>query len=242
MSSPALVEYYQPTEFRVGKVLSRSFTVLRKHFVLFLGVCAAAGLPGLALLLLIYERPDLFWLGWALVLWGLLLNAICQALLVFGAFQDLRGRPVRAMESVSYGLKRFGPVLLTSACVAIAEILGVVLLIIPGMILGVLLSVSLPACVVEKLGPFASMKRSYELANGYGWPIFGVLFLIGLADAVINGILSAMHSQSIVIVFVQFAIRIAITAYTAVVAAIIYHDLRVLKEGTDIEKIASVFE
>src|SRR5262249_33775336 len=113
-----------------------------------------------------------------------------------GAFQDMRGRPFEIGESLSKGLNRFLPIVGLSFCIGIAVIVGVVLLIIPAFIFSAMLYVALPACVVERLGPFQSMGRSADLTKGFRWSVFGIAVLLaivnGVADKVIQLIFLAI--------------------------------------------------
>ena len=105
--------------------------------------------------------------------------------------------------------------------------------------------VAIPACVIEKLGVFASMGRSNDLTRGYRWPIFGVFLIVGIVSAVSSGLLAFLLSMAggspIEWVF-NFGLQVVTTAYSSVLVAVIYHNLRVAKEGVDVSKIASVFD
>jgi hypothetical protein len=74
-----------------------------------------------------------------------------------------------------------------SAAIAAAGILailgmivGTVLLVIPGVIVGVSLSMTTAAVVVEDRAPLAALKRSRELTRGHLW-VLSALFLGWLA-------------------------------------------------------------
>ena len=238
-------EYYHPIEFRVGRVMSRAFEVLFGNFIIFIAISAIAAAP---LFLFALATPGGSGRSWAAIV-GLLLHfvlsALCQAMIVYATFQALRGRGVRAGESIARGLQRLGPILLTSILVGIIVALGTVLLVIPGIIASVILCVAIPACVVERLGPIESIERSSYLSRGYRWPIFGAFLAIGIvsivADALITGLTKGAES-----VWLSPAISLVwntlVTAYQTVLVAIMYHDLRVVKDGIDLEHIASVFD
>jgi hypothetical protein len=54
---------------------------------------------------------------------------------------------------------------------------GLILLIVPGLYVAVALSMSLPALVLEKQGPFAAMAYSRRLVRGNWWRTFAILFV-----------------------------------------------------------------
>lgn len=234
---------YQPAEFRVGQALSRALEVLLRNFATFALISAVATLPSLFSEWIIVNggHPNV-WLQVGLLL---LLSPLCTAMIVFATFQTLRGRAASPAESAGRGLQRFAPVLTATLLEGIIEGLGLVLLVVPGLIAMVMLVVTLPACVVERLGPWASLQRSVELTRGFRWPIFGGLFLVGIVDlagdAAIRG--AALHpGTAVVYAVVSYLWAALLRAYQSVLITIIYHDLRVAKEGIDLDRIAAVFD
>ncbi len=83
------------------------------------------------------------------------------------AAQATIGDPVDAEASYRYGFKRLGSVLLVSLLVGLAVLGGFILLIIPGIIFLVFLSVSIPALVVENRRGTDAMSRSWNLVKGH---------------------------------------------------------------------------
>lgn len=123
--------------------------------------------------------------------------------------------------------------------------LGFILFIVPGLILLTMWFVATPACVVEQLGPFKSMGRSAALTGGHRWKIFGLMLLLfvinGVGSGMIGGILAVVGGPTLVLIGSLIWSGIWGACY-AVAAVVTYHDLRVAKEGIDIEQIASVFD
>jgi len=175
----------------------------------------------------------------------LVLSLVSQAVVLYGAFQDMRGRPVNLGESLKVGLRRFFPILGLAIVLGLALMLATFLLVIPGLILFTIWFVALPACVVEQLGPFGSMGRSSQLTKGNRWKVFGliiVLFLIsGIVGGMVNVVLGLLRSPILLMIgsLVWNGIWGALYAIAVVVT---YHDLRVVKEGVDIDQIAAVFD
>jgi hypothetical protein len=235
---PASVE----DDFRVGRVLSRSFAILLRKLPQFVGLSAIAVLPNLVLPFLAAGRSGLL-SGVAGIL-GFILPFIVQAVILYGAFQVMRGLPFRVGASLRIGLARFLPLLGTTICMGLAIGVAALLLIVPGFIVAAMLFVSVPVCVVERLGPFKSMRRSGTLTNGHRWKIFGILLLfiiVGMiSTAVLTLILSAVAGVAALVGLLIW--QAVLTAYYAVITVTAYHDLRVAKEGVDIDRIAAVFE
>jgi hypothetical protein len=123
-------------------------------------------------------------------------------------------------------------------------------LLIPGIWLAVAWSLFPPALVAEKIGGPAALGRSFNLVRGRWWPTFGVWFLFLLVIWVLNSIL---NQAVLSVVFSDFGSAFAfvvllavagiiseliVTPFGAAVVTVLYYDLRVRKEGLDIELMA----
>jgi pheromone shutdown protein TraB len=98
--------------------------------------------------------------------------------------------------------------------------------------------------VVERLGPIESMSRSADLTTGHRWPILGVAFAWGLIVIVVTiAIAAAMQgTSSLATQLLTWIWQVLSGSFTAVYSAILYHDLRAVREGIGIDEIASVFD
>jgi hypothetical protein len=120
---------------------------------------------------------------------AMVLGALSQAIVLYGAFEDMRGRPVNLLESLRFGLRRAFPVLGVAVLVPILAGLAALMLIFPGAIVLTTLLVAMPACVAEKLGPLQSMRRSAQLTKGHRWAIFGIWIATTLAWGIVQSVL-----------------------------------------------------
>jgi hypothetical protein len=179
----------------------------------------------------------------SVIVW-IILNVVTEATVLYGSFQAMRNRPVEIGESFKKGLARLVPIIGLSICLGLAVGLGAILLLVPGLILLSMFFVSLPACVVEGLGPFQSMGRSSALTKGHRWKIFGIWILLMIVAGVVGSIITTILSVAglVVAVIGQMVWDALMGAYQSIVVAVAYHDLRVAKEGVDIDHIAAVFD
>lgn len=236
-------------DFRVGRVISRTFSVFSRNFPIFFAINAVAVVPE------ILSKHDevgralgLSPSGYMALVTGVLafvLSTLCQAVVLYGAFQDMSGRPVRLVDSVQIGLRRFFPIIGISISTGLLITFGTLLLIIPGVIAFTLSFVAIPACVVERLSPFASIDRSARLTKGYRWPILGMLLALGIGSAIISGVITGGGVTlvgAIPALILDMVWSVIWNACYAILAVVTYHDLRVAKEGVDTEQIAAVFE
>jgi hypothetical protein len=230
----------------MGAVISRSTSLLWRHFPTFFVVGLIASAP-ILLQSSTAERMDeisgqLLWLMFILV-WLMVFSTIGQAVVMHGAFQDMRHGPVRLVDSLNVVLRCFWA-LIGLALAGLLAVLGLMLLMVPGLILSTLWFVGVPACIVEQLGPWTSLRRSRELIEGHRWKVFGltVLLVIGnIAGSLVEWWVTAAMSPIVADVGALMWTGIW-TAFTATTTIVTYHDLRVAKEGRDIEQIAVVFD
>jgi hypothetical protein len=253
MSGPlSILDYRQPVEFHIGDVFVKSWRVLTRHFVTFVLLVGIAEVPLLVTnSSLQTSAPHIGRLSLSDALMALtalflqlFLGVFAQSVVVFAAFQDLRGKEVTFGESFQHGLSRFLPVIVLSLLVAIVFVLGLMLCLVPGLIALAALYVALPVCVVERLGPIRSMSRSTDLTSGHWWPILGVVVGVSLVTMIVNGaIRSALPADPVMpSVAAAWIWGVLANSFSAVFTAILYHDLRAVKEGIGIEQIAAVFD
>src|SRR5262245_4165410 len=197
---------------------------------------------------------------------AIVLGTLGEAVIVHAAFQDMQRRPVRLAESLNVALRRFLPivgvvfvvVLLIRLVGAVAFVLvfsvafaldfsiedeylqnvGLILLIIPGLILYAMWFVAVPACVVERLGSWTSLRRSRDLTKGHRWKLCGLALLPIIPSLGITFGLATAAGPIVGPIISWFCTGIW-AAFAAVVGAVTYHDLRVDK---DIEQITDVFD
>jgi hypothetical protein len=247
--------------FSIGQVFERSFSVLFKNLVPFLILSAIAMSPYLILYwdqaALTFGQPGViaadptkvfrnFGSSFVLSLvLGAVLKTLCEAAILVGAFQVMRGQPFRVMDSLRKGLGRFWAILGLLIVQGIGEAFGFMLLIVPGLILVTMWYVALPACVVEKMGPMTSLSRSAALTKGSRWKIFGLLILLVLLGAILGGVINGtmiVTGNKFAYVIGQYVLQVGVVAFGSIVGVVVYHDLRVAKEGIDTDRIAAVFD
>jgi hypothetical protein len=132
-----------------------------------------------------------------------------------------------------------------------------VLLIAPGILVvvfavwwSVACRVAVPAVMMEDLRGARAVRRSLALVSGAWWPTFGTLLLadllVGILTLVVNAILGALvdvlvpasHLASHVFVLTsleQVLSAVAVVPFACAIATVVSVDLRVRKEGLDLE-------
>jgi hypothetical protein len=88
------------------------------------------------------------------------------------------------------------------------------------------------------------MSRSADLTTGHRWPILAVGVAWWIVVFVVSlSIRAAMPSDpALPTQLLNWVWQVLAGSFTAVYAAILYHDLRAVREGIGIDEIASVFD
>lgn len=129
-------------------------------------------------------------LGVLFTLFGMFL---LQAALV-KAVQDVRdGRvDLDLQATVSAALPFVGSVAVASILASIGIVIGLALIIVPGLILLTFWSLIVPWIVIGGSGTLESFGRSWRTVSGYAWNVFGtfvLVFLILIAGEIVLGLI-----------------------------------------------------
>lgn len=148
-------------------------------------------------------------------------------------------------------------------------LVGILILVVAGAIVGSYLSIKFsvapPAMVLENLGVFAAIGRSWSLTRGNFWRLFGINILTNIIISMVGGVFVSITSVigafstvvassstndfmgalsiTFIIYMVMTAISLLITLpFSSSVNALLYIDLRMRKEGLDVELRNAVAE
>lgn len=162
------------------------------------------------------------------------------------------GSAAGVAEPIRHALRRFGSLLWLAIAAVIAVAIGFVLLIVPGVYLGVAFALALPALIVEDVRGIKALRRSRRLVTGAWWRMFAIVliayflvpFIIGAVTLLAaNAVLLASPASAPAFVLtgnlattLQNLLAIPLQAGLVVVA---YYDRRVRTEGLDLELLAA---
>ncbi|MFL6800887.1 MAG: hypothetical protein ACJ8EQ_03860 [Sphingomicrobium sp.] len=199
-----------------------------------------AGVAGMAVMSAIFT-----------VIWGLVTTMV-QAVLVRAVIAASRGQGASLASSVLDAVQVAPALIGLSLVTSAATILGLALLIVPGMMLWVMWSVAVPVLVVERADIVTALRRSSWLTRGSRRTVFGlILILIAISLTVSIGVefgtgewdnsdpAAALGNP------IHLGLRIFGNAVQAslfaLVTASLYVDLRHSKEGPTSENLEQVF-
>jgi len=235
-------------DYSIGDIISETFRILMGSPAKFLLVAAITVIPaviGYVIAGPLALVPGMGTAGWVVLLFRMIIGFLTQAAITYGAFEILRGRDFDVAHAISSALARFGPLALLSIALSLMIGVGSALLLVPGLIILCMYYVSLAVCVVEKTGVGDSLGRSRALTKGFRWKILGQLAVLFIPLYVlifaITYVFRAAGSPMLGI-GIQQIVGIVLAAITSILASVTYFRLRNLKEGVDLDRIASVFD
>jgi len=245
-----------------GELLDRTFSLYRTHFALFLGIFA---LPHLVVLAyqcvgLVFQSPNpklpnlFFSFLWSIGagFLALAVSAASQAATVVAVSQVHLDRPAGVMESFQRVKNQILPVVGLSLLIGLTAGAACLALIVPGVLLLIMWSLSVPAKVLENKGILDSMSRSADLTRGSRGRIFviwllffvlsiGVSLLLRWPVEIAAGVTSIFALQragagwQAALLVSTFVSECLVGPLATIAFSLVYYDERVRKEAFDLQ-------
>jgi hypothetical protein len=225
----------------IGRALDAALAVYRRHFVAIAAAMAIAVVP--LELLTLAPRP------WSL-LGGLLQTVVLGG--VTPGVATLVVADVRAgVEPTAAGVwRRLAPMLtglvLSVTLAVVLASLSILLLLVPFLLLVVWFQFVGEVVVIERKTFFAAMGASRDLVQGSYWRVAGYAILGAILTGAVSGVLAAapqalaeqvgLHVAATTAIGDVLAIvsRVLVAPVQALLMALLYFDLRMRHEGSDI--------
>jgi len=225
----------------IGRALDAALAVYRRHFLAIAAAMAIAVVP--LELLTLAPRP------WSL-LGGLLQTVVLGG--VTPGVATLVVADVRAgVEPTAAGVwRRLAPMLtglvLSVTLAVVLASLSILLLLVPFLLLVVWFQFVGEVVVIERKTFFAAMGASRDLVQGSYWRVAGYAILGAILTGAVSGVLAAapqalaaqvgLHVAATTAIGDVLAIvsRVLVAPVQALLMALLYFDLRMRHEGSDI--------
>ena len=181
-----------------------------------------------------------------------LIGVVASQLATAASFQIVSGDYLDTsptwQESLRAALRKLHSVLWVTVLGGICVVIGAVACIVPGVYLYTMFAVAIPVLLFEDKRGGKALSRSRSLIQGRGWATFAVLIVTAILSSVVRlplqGILLAMvgHGNDVADAFARSLANIVstvvVTPFSAAVVTVLYFDMRVRKEGFDLELLA----
>lgn len=246
--------------FDLGRVVERTFGAIGANGLpLFLMAVIFVGLPQVALAWgqsqFIEANSDLMTAG--VIVWlislvvGVICNVIMQGVVTHAVVADLQGRKSTIGESLGVALRSFWVLLGVGIVAGLAMMLGLVLLVVPGILIMLVWLVAGPVVVAEGAGVGRALQRSRDLTRNHRWwlllltVVYIVIswiigMMIGIAGMAAIGFEANGGLNFVTLVLAPLAQAISTLLWASIIAAT-YVELRTVKEGGG-QTIAAIFD
>jgi hypothetical protein len=169
----------------------------------------------------------------ALALLALLISLVATTLFtgmvveLVADVQDGR-RDASAGQLLKAAAPVLGQLILVGVVAGVGIVIGLVLLIVPGLILLTLWSVAAPVVVLERPAGLRALRRSRELVRGNGWQVFGVILVLGILVIVLGSAIevAAASAGTAAGLVVRVVVSVLSAPLSALASAVLYFELR----------------
>jgi Protein of unknown function (DUF2510) len=248
----------------IGECLDAGITLYRTRFLDMVKAVAVVTVPIQVLSILVSlslprgsdaTADSRAWASVAGVLLVALVGVVATGLASAASFKIISdaylGMTTGWRASLRFGLARLGPVVWLTVLHLVLLLLAFVACILPGVWLYAAWAVATPALLFENVRGRRALGRSLELVRGRWWPVAATLLIttlvVSLASGVFTSIITLPLTASLgsgdpLVVLVRGVVSGAASVLTvpfrAAIVAVLYFDLRVRKEGFDIQLMA----
>jgi len=247
--------YLEP--MTAGMILDRSFRIYVQNFALMIGLTAMVHVPILMLTvgapILRYSSDILGGLASLFAALGVLLGLIIVTPLVTGAAtkavsEKFLGNEVTALSALKFAWNYVWTLLLIQLVVGLIVFGGFLLLIVPGILWTLSYSLIVPVAVLENSSNRTVIRhRSWQLVKGNRGKVFIVMLVVVLTQILLGGSGSLFIQLSygpesqvgeILAGIVSGIAGMLTYPLQAIAVTLLYYDLRIRKEGFDLEMLS----
>jgi hypothetical protein len=222
------------TKFGIGSVLGTSVRLFMNNIVPFMALAFMLYVPALQLRHQMPLENRSLWLFGL----GLLLDSVLAAIVTYGVLKDLQGTRPSFKDCIVTGLRQAPFVLGVAVLSFIAIVIGMVLLVIPGLIVATMVYVAVPVALVERPGMMESLRRSRDLVDGHKGSLFVILLLTWGMKAALSRWFAAMFPGDMQ-VYATITTESICGVFVAISTAVAYTQLRAEREGITVPDLAT---
>lgn len=240
---------YELRQYSFGATIGKGFNLYFTNFIQILLISVLCKIP-MAISIMFWNQSHFTVGTGAVAILAMIMSAITKAIL--SAFiiylvskNFLEGDTLSLVKGPPSILPLVFPIIGLSIVIGLITVLGSLACVIPGIIFGLGYSIATIVLVLERKGISESMKRSWELTKGRKGEIFGVALISHIIIACIQFPLimtSELLSMSEELMsYIQLGASALVEPIWACILVVIYFNLRIEKEGFNIEHLTEQF-
>jgi hypothetical protein len=141
--------------------------------------------------------------------------------------------------------RRLFPLVVTMLASSLAIGLGLLLLLLPALYMIARYFAVVQLVMLEGLGANGSLRRTADLSKGHKRHILNTLGLVAIVNIAIGigvSMVASMIPSTIIRLVLQTIVSTLVYPMFGITATLLYYDVRIRKEGFDIEYLAKSFE
>jgi hypothetical protein len=228
------------------ELVDAAFQVFRRDPVQFIVATAAVYVPWLVVRLVFdlgisTDLPTGDRAVWA-VLAALVVYALVGGVITVLASDVYLDRPADAMRGLRVAFARVVTLIVTGAVTLLAIFVGALLFLLPALYPLARFFAVRQAVILEGAGIVSSFDRSSQLSAGVKRHVLNTLLLILLVTGAISfgiGLLSGLIPSRVLMNVVATAAHIVLYPFFGITETLLYYDIRIRKEGFDVEYLAA---
>ena len=245
-----------------GEILDQAFGLYRRHFATLAVIVVVVGAVPLMLELYVQAAGGVFaqpviWL--VAVTLKVVLSAIGTAAAVFVVSESYLGRTVTPGDALARAVPYIMRLVVVSILISLVVTLGLLFFIVPGLILLSGLLIAPQALVLEEnRGAIEAMGRSWQLTKGSRRKMLGLIIVTAIlvsipsfagvtVAAMLTPDLTSLTEMNLpmgwyVAMILGTVAQMLLYPLMYSVLTVAYYDLRVRKEGFDLDVLAQALE
>ena len=242
-----------------GVLLDRAFRLYAQNFSLLLGITAAAYVPLYAIMILVgssvtsdvgFRENRMMAIVTQVVffiLWSTLAFPIATAAGTYAISERYLGNNVTTGKALGRALRRFWTLSLAQISATMRVFFGILLLVVPGILWSLSYALIVPVVLVEGHRAAPSLRRSWDLVKGYRKKLFGIFLIVYVLQWLLSFGVGSLteaifawdsNTANIMESAVSNLLSICATPFGIVADILLYYDLRIRKEGFDLEMLS----
>lgn len=242
-----------PTELHprsATEIIDAAFRLLGQHYARLAAISVTAMLPLIIVRFFTTStQPTLADIPLYLLVLGVsfICGNVAEAATVIAVSDSYLSGSVDIAGALAATLSRILSVLVLAILRLVLIFVAMVALVFPGIYVGVRTFAAMPSLLLERLSPTDAIGRSWRLADGSFWRVFGtmvlafvIFYVLFILATMVVGIVATMSGfrGSPVVAALESVLTALLYPVVAVVITLLYYDLRIRREGFDLEIMA----
>lgn len=229
---------------KATEIVDAAIEVYRRNPIHFLLLAAIVRVPWLIVQIVLVggrNDPEAFMTSLMIGAGGLVTYFLTAGLVVHMASELYLGRETDSFETIRNVLPRTLEVFIASVIQSVAVVMGLLLLLFPAVWITSVIFAVIPAIVIERKDVGTAFKRSADLSVGMKWHVLSVVGLVVIIRVIVEmglGLIALLIPIAELRYVVLAAAGMLIYPLFGIAETLIYYDVRIRKEGFDIEMMA----